>query len=374
MANECNRAWIEIDKKRLSKNIQTIKGYLPDNTKIMPVIKANGYGHGSVLIAKELIELGIVNLCVATISEAIELREQGIKCDILILGYTHPNEFKELISHNLVQTVVDFEHAKKLEAFGENIRVHIKLDIGMHRLGEISSNINQLLEILNMKHITIEGFFSHLWFTSSNQESVNKYIKQSVDLFYSTINRIKQESRLDFKTHVFCSNFVLEESAYYGDYVRVGSAIYGINCLDENFKQAKLMFYPILSLKARIVVIKEIDKGESVGYNSRYTATEKRKIATISIGYADGLPFSLSCGKGRVLVSGKVAPIIGEICMDQAVIDITGIMDVNIGDEITIIGKSGDNEITIYDVACKAKRPIKEILSGLGKRLDRIVV
>jgi len=352
------RAWIELDLENLKHNVNVIKNTLPVKCELMPVVKSNAYGHGAVRICRKLNDIGVFIFCVASITEAVELRKKRIKGKILILGYTHPEQFYLLRRYRLTQTVVDLEHAKALNDYGKKLQVHIAVDTGLKRLGELSENTDNILQILRLDNLVVEGIYSH--FSAQSDE----FTQIQIDKFNSVLKKIKQQGIDVPKAHIQASYGVLNRSDLAMDYARVGIALYGAmkNPIGENLK-------PVLSVKARISTVKEVRAGETVGYGRGCVAEKDMKIAVLSIGYADGIPRTLSCGVGNVLISGSVCPILGYVCMDQIMVDVTYIENVKQGDVATIIGKDGDLEISAIDIAEKTNTVPNEILSRLGARL-----
>ena len=368
------RAWIELDKENLYHNIAVLEKLLPSGCKFMPAVKANAYGHGADLIAKTLNKIGIDNFCVASISEGIELRKNGVCGEILILGYTHPDNFPLLKKYNLIQTVVNYHYAELLREYGKPLRVHIKIDTGMHRLGERPEQIEVIARIFQMKNLKIEAAFTHLCVSDSTTPKDKSYTEAQGKTFYQVISALREMGYSCPNVHLLASYGLINYPELSGDYARIGIALYGVLSNRTDIQQCKLPLLPVLSMKVRIAAIKDLFSGEGVGYGLTYTAAENRKIAILPIGYADGIPRALSCGKGSVLINGYAAPIIGYICMDQTIIDITDIPKVNEGDIAIIIGKCGNAEITVYDIAEQAGTITNEILSCLGSRLDRLII
>lgn len=365
------RAWIELSKTNLYKNIDELSRLLPAGCKLMPAVKANAYGHGAVIISKALADRGIKSFCVASIMEGIELRKNGITGEILILGYTHPRHFSLLIKYRLIQTVIDYSYAMQLNSYGEKISVHLKIDTGMHRLGERPEQIDKICNIFNLKNLVIEGIYTHLC-VSDGSSTADKNFTQKQAASFSQVLRVLDERGLEYhKTHLLASYGLLNYPELSGDYARIGIALYGVLSNRQDEVRCPIHLYPVLSIKARISIVKELFKGEGAGYGLRFIANENKRIAVLSIGYADGIPRSLSCGVGKVLINGKFAPIIGNICMDQTLVDITNISDVKQGDIAVIIGRSGDNEIKVYDLAEQTGTITNEVLSRLGTRLER---
>lgn len=368
------RAWIEISQKNLCHNIKTLQSLLPSGCQLMPVVKANAYGHGAVLIAKELNAHGIKSFCVATATEGIELRQSGIKGEILILGYTHPRQFQVLEKYNLTQTVIDYTYARLLNTYGIKVKVHLKIDTGMHRLGVRCENIDEIIKIFHFQNLVIEGIYTHLSVSDDTSIKGRQYTSFQKKAFFNVIAQLKKSGYSCPKIHIQSSYGVLNYPELVCDYVRIGIALYGVLSSRSSLPVTCVDLLPILSVKARVVLIKNILKAESAGYGLKYVADKDKKIAVLSIGYADGIPRSLSFGGGSVLVDTKIAPIIGSICMDQMLVDITDIPNVRQGDIVTVIGKSGGNEISVYDLAEREETITNEILSRLGNRLERILI
>lgn len=367
------RAWIELNMKNLTHNVEQLQAIIPSDCEIMPAIKANAYGHGAVIIGTALQEMGIKNFCVATVNEALELREAGIKGQILILGYTSPYQFEELHRHRLTQTIVDFDYAKMLNAYGYTIHAHVGIDTGMHRLGIGSEDMDSILSIWELPNIEVTGIFSHLCVSDGSSMEDKEYTLKQVEKFRSVINNLHLKGIMDFKTHIQGSYGVLNYPELQFDYARIGIALYGVlsNALDTTVVETSLR--PVLALKSRVECIKILYEGDSLGYGLSYTAHSEMRIAVVSIGYADGVPRELS-DKGYVLLRGKKVAIIGRICMDQLFIDVTTVPDVTAGDEVVLIGKSGRQEIATSELANHAGTITNEILSRLGGRLERIEV
>lgn len=370
----CARAWIEIDKDALRKNVEFLQERLPKDCKLMPAVKANAYGHGAVLVARELCRLGVEAFCVAGVSEAVDLRRAGITGEILVLGYTAPEQFPLLRRHHLTQTVVDYAYAKVLNAYGHQIHVHIGVDTGMHRLGERSENIEDFCAIFEMEHLVIDGMFTHLSADDTMGEAEQAFTKKQVEAFYQVVDALKVRGYRCPKLHLQSSYGVLNYPDLSEDYARVGIALYGVLSTGEDTRKWRDCFNPVLSLRTRVAAVHQLYPGESAGYGLKFVADRDMKIATLAIGYADGLPRDLSTKGGSVLIRGHRAPIIGLICMDQALIDVTEIEGVMEGDIATVIGTDGKEEILASDLADQCGTITNEILSRLGARLERMVI
>lgn len=369
-----SRAWIEINSKNLIHNILQIKSVIPTNCQIMAVIKANAYGHGMLETAKILSEIGISNFAVATIEEGIKLRKNNIRGNILVLGYTHFDKLEQIIKYDLIQTIVDYDYAKKISKLSlkEKIKAHLKVNTGMNRLGENYKNIDNIKKIYNLKNIQILGVYTHLCVSDNREKEAINFTNQQITNFYNLIDNLTTSGYNVGKIHFQASYGILNYPNLKCDYVRPGIIMYGINSSKNNSTVKKISLKPVLSLKARITSIKEIDKNESVGYGRLFTAQKKMKIATISIGYADGYPCALSLKKAKVLINKQYAEVIGRICMDQLMIDVSNIKKLNQGSIVTLIGER--KFISAEEIAEKAGLSSYELLSRLGNRLKRIVI
>ena len=366
------RAWVELNMDNLRHNCELIRGLLPENCRLMAALKANAYGHGAVAIARELNAMDVNAFCVASLCEGIELRKNGIKGEILILGYTHPDEFFLLKKHRLTQTVLDNEYARALNGYGHKLHVHIGIDTGMHRLGERCENIDSIIEIFRCKNLVIDGMFTHLCASDIRETPFQEYTNGQILLFDSVVNAIKARGIKCPKVHMQSSYGLLNYPELSYDYARVGIALYGMLSTQEDTDKCDADFRPVLSVKARVSTVKNLAAGEFAGYGMAFEAPKDLKIAVLSIGYADGVPRNLSCGKGCVLLAGKRAPIIGRICMDQMTVDVSDIPDVKPNDVAVIIGQSENEVITVGDIASQASTISNEILSRLGGRLGRV--
>jgi len=340
----------------------------------MPAVKANAYGHGAVEISRELNANGIHAFCVASVLEGVELRKGGIKGEILILGYTHPKQFYLLRKYRLTQTVIDYRYAKILDSYRKKFTVHIKIDTGMHRLGERSENIGEILQIFKCKNLIIAGIYTHLCADDTDRRMDIAFTQMQVNNFYYLLSIIEKNGFKLPKVHIQSSYGIFNRPDLAFDYARVGIALYGMLSNLEDTENYNTELRPVLSVKARISMIKTIYAGEPAGYGLAFTAPCDRRIAVLAIGYADGFPRRLSCGEGYVLINGQKAPVVGRVCMDQMMVDVTGIKGISQGDIAVIIGKSGNTKITACEIAEQTGTISNEILSRLGKRLERYCV
>lgn len=368
---EKGRAWIEVSTNNLIHNVKQFQKILPTNCVLMPALKANAYGHGASLVATTLQRIGIKDFCVASVDEGIELRKAGITGQILILGFTSPYRFSDLADYSLTQTAIDFSYARRLNDFGHTINVHVGIDTGMHRLGERSENLETICEIWNLSNLKITGVYSHLCVSDGQSEQERQFTLKQIEQFDSLVKSLHNRGVSGFKTHIQGSYGVLNYPFLKYDYARIGIALYGVLSNPHDKVVTNIDLKPVLSLKARITSVKSLHANESVGYGLTYTANKEMKIAAVSIGYADGVPRELS-NKGYALVGGYKVPIIGRICMDQLMIDVSSVPDVTSDNEVVFIGQSGMEEITVSEFAEWTNTISNEILSRLGNRLNRI--
>lgn len=370
---QTDRAWVEINLDNLEHNIKEIKKNIPSDTNIMAVIKANAYGHGIILIAKKLSSLGIKDFAVATLNEAITLRKNGVKGNILILGYTNFPDIKYVLKYDLIQTLVDFEYAKVISRMKlkRKLKAHIKINTGMNRIGENYKNTTNIQKMYHFNNIKIMGIFTHLSVSDSLKEDDINFTKNQINNFNNLIDNLKKLGYNPGKVHVQSSYGILNYPHLKYDYVRPGIIMYGVNSKKNTTTKIKLDLKPILSLKARITSIREIKSNEEVGYGRAFVSKNSIKIASVGIGYADGYPRCLSGKEVKVLINNQYAYVIGRICMDQLIIDVSNINNAKEGDVVTLIG---DNpEVSAEVIASFADTITNELLSRLGNRLDRIV-
>ena len=367
-----DRAWAEIRLSALRHNVKALQDALPAGCKVMAVVKANAYGHGAAEISTYLNRIGIDSFAVATIEEGIYLRRQGVNGEILILGYTAVARASELFRYRLSQTVVDAEHARELNRFGKTLSVHIKVDTGMNRLGENYRHVSEIASVFDCRNLVVAGIFTHLSVSDSREESDVAFTNRQIQNFYELLDSLKVRGISIPKIHIQSSYGVLNYPGLQCSYARIGIALYGVLSATDPQTKRSLDLRPVLALKSRVTLVRSIESGEGVSYGREFIAQGETKIAVLSIGYADGFPRSLSAGKGHVLIHGSRAPIIGRICMDQLVVDVTGLPDVKRGDVATLIGKDGSEEITAEETAGNAGTITNELLSRLGDRLERV--
>jgi serine/alanine racemase len=372
---ESKRAWVEVDLKALSHNVQVLTNSLPAGCELMAVVKTNAYGIGAKVIAAHLWDQGVKSFAVSSVFEGIQLRNIGFEGEILILGHTHPNDVKYLSEYDLKQLVLDEVFAAALNGTGHRIGVHIGIDTGMSRLGINHANIAQIEHIYSFENLTVEGISSHLSVSDSFIPDDIEFTKTQISNFACTIEALKNKNYDVGKCNILSSFGVINYPDAAFDLVRVGIAMYGLVDSDERDKiKNALPVKPVVSLRANVVSVRYIEAGDSVSYGRIFKAEKPTKVATISIGYADGIPRCISGKSAFCIIRGQRVPIIGRICMDWLMVDVTDIEHVAQGDTATLIGKDGDEEIHCEDFAETCGTITNEILCGISKRLPRIYI
>lgn len=369
--NKYYRVYAEINLDAIVKNVDNLMALTKENTGALAVVKADGYGHGDVAVAKAVAQK-VTGYAVATLDEAVNLRENGVKKPILVLGYVDPYEFDILVSHEITATVFDVETAQLLADAArvqkKQAHCHIKVDTGMRRIGlEPDENgIAIVKQITALKELSADGIFTHF---AASDETDKTSAEHQFKLFTDFTGRLEKEGIHFTYRHCANSAAVIDMPQVDLDMVRLGIAMYGMYPSDE-VKKEKVELFPALDLKSHITMVKEIPAGEKVSYGGTFTTTRTTKLATVSVGYGDGYPRALS-SKGYVLVRGQKAPIVGRVCMDQMMVDVTDIENVTRADIVTLIGKDGDAEITVEEIATLAGTFNYEFVCDLGKRIPR---
>lgn len=364
-----DNVYAEVNLDSLIYNLNLVRD-ISNNKHVIGVVKDDAYGHGAIFISRSLIENGVKILAVGNIDEGILLRDSGVKVPILILGVTPVNYVKDLLRYDLTQTITSFEYASllinKLLEFKKPLKVHIKVETGMGRVGLIASDEN--LKIVNNIFINplfdVKGIYSHLSDAGSYDRTYTMHQYKLFNAFCNNIEKLK----LNIKYKHICNsagslNYKFDNIGY----IRPGLLLYGYNTCMGNYTE----FKPVMTLKAKIVHIKKVHKGQFIGYDRTYKANREIVVATLNIGYGYGYPRYLS-NKGRVILKNRYANIIGNICMDHCMIDITHIDSVNIFDEVVLIGKDGDKMIDANEIAVYGNTICYEVLCGIRRKITRI--
>lgn len=367
------RCYAEVSLKAIGHNIAQVKKRLRPGVKLLAVIKADAYGHGAVRVGKYL-EDQVDYFAVATAEEAMELREQGIRLPVLVLGYISPEQYGEILDYDITQTVYSLEIAEKLSEAsvkaGCRTKIHAALDTGMTRIGFhiTEEEADRIAAISRLPGLELEGMFTH--FSCADQKD-KTYCGLQLEKFRRMERMLRARGVEIPVKHICNSAGIMEFDDYRFDMVRSGIVTYGLYPSEEVDK-SRLPLIPALSWKSRVIHVQDVEPGLGVSYGATYTTEGPcTRIATVSAGYADGYPRALS-NKGRVLIHGRYAPILGRVCMDQMMVDVSHIPDVKVEDEVTLIGREGDRGITMEEVADPACRFNYEMACGISKRVPRI--
>lgn len=366
-----DRAWITLDRAALAHNRAALEALLPPGCRLMPAVKANAYGHGALPIARELASQGIDAFCVACLAEGIQLRRGGIRGEILLLGYTPPDQFPLLRRYKLTQTVVDFPYAQQLNAFGKPLAVHLAVDTGMHRLGIPAAHLGEIAQVFALPHLRVTGLYTHLCTADGAGPEAQGCVQRQREAFRQLLEGLKNQGIPLPKVHLLASHGLLNYPDCGGDWARVGIALYGLLSAPEDRNDAGPDLRPVLSLRARVATVRTLPPGAGAGYGLAFTARRPTRLAVLTIGYADGLPRCLE--GGCVLLHGRRAPIVGRLCMDQTLVDVTDLPAVQAGDTAVVIGTDGQETISAMEVAQRCGTITNELLSRLGPRLERFL-
>lgn len=362
----------EVDLDAIRHNIIEMKKHIRPETKLLAVIKADAYGHGAVAVAKALEDLSDY-YGVAHVSEAEELRAYGIQKPLLILGYCDPEEFRDLIEQDITVTIFRLEDASRLSELAVEmkhwVKVHIKIDTGMNRIGFpcTSEAVEAIKKIVNLPGLKVEGIFTHF---AKADERDKTPLKQQSDQFRKLLDTLEQEGVTFDLRHAANSAAIMEAGDLDLDMVRSGISTYGLYPSDAVDKAATDLI-PAMSLRSYVTQVKTVPAGMGVGYGWTYTTSRETRIATIPVGYADGYRRALS-NRGRVLIHGVSAPVIGRVCMDQMMVDVTHIPHVKTGDVVTLFGRDGNLFLPVEELADASASFNYEFVCGISHRVPRI--
>lgn len=365
--------WAEVNLCSVVSNLKEVRRSIPNTTKVMAIVKANAYGHGAGPVAKKMVENGVEYLGVALLSEAVQLREYGISSPILILGYTPEDDYPILIRNNITQTIFTHRQAELLSQAADNlkknVRIHIKVDTGMGRIGfqPDQQAIQEIKKIAALPALEIEGLFTHLAKSDARDKS---YTSMQLQKYFWVCNELKKSGINVALKHAANSAAIIDIPEADFDLVRPGIMLYGLYPSDE-VDISRIHLRQAMALKANICHVKNVKAGVNIGYGCTYTTTRAAKIATLPLGYADGYTRLLS-NKGVALVRGQRVPIVGRICMDQCMLDVSEVDDAEMGDEAVLFGKQGKDFLSIDEVAELIGTINYEIVCMISARVPRI--
>lgn len=371
-----SRVYARVDLDAIASNMERMKRNLGKDTKIMAVIKADGYGHGAVQIAQMLESVDYIwGYAVATLDEAVVLKSEGMKKPVLVLGCVFPDQYMEMLKYDIRMNVYTEEMAEAISQMaareGMTAYMHIKLDTGMTRLGfdKSQESVEAIQRISEMKNVSMEGIFTH--FAKADEADKDFTHKQIKDFVWMTEHLKGKGVKFEYE-HCANSAAIIDVPEAHFDLVRAGISTFGLYP-SEDVNKENVRLKPAMALKSHVAFVKEIEAGVPISYGGSYVSERPMTIATIPVGYADGYPRNLS-NVGYVLIRGKRAPIVGRVCMDQFMVDVTDIDGVSFGDNVTLIGKDGNETITVEDLSELSGRFNYEFICDLGKRIPRVFV
>jgi len=372
--------WAEVDLKAIAHNVQALKKITNPEARLMAVVKADAYGHGVLQVTRQALASGADVLAVARLNEAIQLRKAGFGVPILIFGFTPPKHADKLIEFDLTQTVWSFKTAEALStasASGKPIKIHLKVDTGMGRLGMLpdcfrnapleKTAIREVESIASLVGLELEGIYTHFAAADSADKS---YANKQFEIFLDFLDELRKAGLTIPVRHAANSAAIIDMPETHLDCVRPGISLYGLYPSDEVDK-SRILLKPVMSLKARIVHLKQVPAGFKVSYSMTHETSKPTTIASVPVGYADGFNRLLS-NQGHMLVGGCRAPIVGRVCMDQTMLDVGHVPDVKLEDEVVIFGKQQDESITVDEVAASLNTINYEIVSSLTARISKV--
>ncbi|WP_422392984.1 alanine racemase [Neomoorella humiferrea] len=364
--------WAEVDLEAIAHNVRAIKKILSPHTELMAVVKANAYGHGAVPVARTALANGVTWLGVATLDEALALREEGITAPLLILGYTPAEDAGRVVAADLSQTVFSREQARALDAAaavaGTKARLHIKIDTGMGRLGFLPERaVEEVLAIAGLPNVLLEGIFTHF---AAADAADKTYTLRQLQLFRKVVGELEEKGVTFPWCHAANSGAIIDLPETHFNLVRAGIILYGHYPSPEVDKK-RIELRPAMALKTRVVLVKEVPAGTYISYGCTYRTPAPARIATLPVGYADGYSRLLS-NRAEVLIRGRRAPVVGRVCMDQCMIDVSAIPDVRVGDEVVLFGSQYGEVLSVEEVAAWMGTINYEILCLISGRVPRV--
>jgi alanine racemase len=367
------RTWVEIDKSAIKHNYNTFRAFISKTVKFMSVVKSNAYGHNLVDFAKEQEKLGADYLAVDSVVEGLALRKEEIKKPILVLGYTLPEMFSIAGENNIEVSISNFDYFTEINKLKLKtpLKVHIKIDSGMHRHGFQVEEIKKVItEIKNSKNIEVVGLYTH--FAAAKNPAFPKQTQNQINIF-NTWREAFKKAEIKVITHTCATSGTIIFPEAHFDMVRVGIGLYGIwpSVETKAFINNKFILKPVLSWKTLVAEIKEVKNGEKIGYDFTEKLEKNSRIAILPIGYWHGFPRALSA-IGQVIINGQKAKILGRVCMDIVMVDVTHIKGVKVGDEVTIIGRDGSTEVSVDDIAGLIEGSSYEIVTRINPLIKRI--
>jgi alanine racemase len=370
-------AWAEIDLSAVARNVRSLKTLVGENCRLMAVVKADGYGHGLFRVAGTALDNGASALGVARIEEGIRLREQGVRAPILVMGYTPARLCREMIDHDLAQTVWSADDARALSegavAAGAAISVHFKVDTGMGRLGKdivtggMAEAVREAVAVNDLPGVALTGVYTHF---AAADDADKTYTGTQTDLFSRFVTQAQAAGLSSIIRHAANSAAIIDLPAAHFDMVRAGIAIYGLYP-STAVNRRRVALQPAMTLKTRVIQLKQVPAGTKVSYGATYTTPRPTTLAVVPIGYAEGYNRLLS-SRGHMLVNGRRAPVVGRVCMDLTVLDVGGIEGVRVEDEVVVFGKQGGEQIAVEEIAAALNTINYEVVTTVTDRVPRV--
>lgn len=367
--------WAEINLDNLAFNMRQIRSKAKSKD-IIAVVKADAYGHGALDIAPVLLENGATSLAVAVVSEGVELRRGGIECPIMVLGFTPPSLMDDLVKYDIQQTVFSYSYAKELSAIAEKnhkkARIHIAVDTGMGRIGFMPNkeSVEGVLKISKLPNIEVQGIFSHFSTADEKDKEYTDYQLSKFNEFYDALSKVGVKIKI---RHIANSAAIIELPKTHFEAVRPGIILYGYYPSEEVDK-SNIQLKPVMELKTNIAHIKKIPSGYYISYGRKFKSTRETVVATLPVGYADGYT-RLLFNKAKVIINGQFAPVVGRICMDQCMVDVTNIKgEIKVGDEVILIGEKGGISINADHIAEMLGTINYEVVCMISKRVPRVYI
>jgi len=368
--------WVETDLKALDHNIKEICRVVGPGVEVMAVVKANAYGHGLVEVSRTVLAGGANRIAVARSAEGVELRRAGVTAPILVLGYTPPGLIPEVVEYGLEQTIHERDYALLVDGLaaglGARLPVHLKVDTGMGRIGVVAgsgSTVREIKEMASLPNLDPVGIFTHF---AAADEADRSYTIRQLEIFHHLLAALEREGLHFTLRHAANSAGLIGFPESRLNLVRAGIIIYGLYP-SEQVDRGSISLKPVMSFKTRVVQVKEVGPGASLSYGCTYITPRASTIATLSVGYADGYSRQLS-SRGEVLVRGRRAPVVGRVCMDQCLVDVSGIPGVAAGDEVVLFGRQGGQELAVEEVARWIGTINYEVVCMVAARVPRIYV
>ena len=364
-----SRVWVDIDLAALTRNLRRCEALLPEGCTVLAVVKANAYGHGLVPIARHLASVGVRAFAVSCLEEAAALRAADVPGDLLIMGYTDPALAPLLAQYGCTQTLLSLDYAQALSGQGVELKAAVKVDTGMNRLGERAGDLDRLAACYTQPHLTVTSSYTHLCQCDNLSAASLSYSQLQIRRFEDAMAALRQRGIDPGLRHIQASYGMVNESQLSCEAARIGIALYG--AVSPERSRIFPTFEPVLSLSARVALVKDVPAGEGVGYNHTFVACRPSRIAVVAAGYADGIDRNLS-NRGWALVRGRRTPIVGNVCMGQLTLDVTGMPGVATGDRVVLIGRDGDETLTALDMAEACGSIVPQTLSAIPDATPRL--